>query len=121
MAGGVIGRREGLLEERDWNKMGPSPHPPWVSGRGGSLSTAPILMGGKLNNTRTPTPRPETFPQPPLCLLVVGIQTGIWPPWNEDPSTAPSQLFHSPLPPVCSQSGLWPINKAVRLLSLTIG
>ena len=74
MAGGVI--EEGLLEERDWNKMGPSPHPPWVSGRGGSLSTAPVLMGGKLNNTPTPTPRPETFPQPPPCLLVIGIQTG---------------------------------------------
>lgn len=60
VACGVI--EEGLLEEGDWNKMGPSPHPPWVSGRGGSLSTTPVLMmGGKLNDTPTPPPGWKPF------------------------------------------------------------
>ena len=120
MAGRVI--EEGLLEERDWNKMGPSPHPPWVSGRGGSLSTAPVLMGGKLKNTPTPhAPAGNLSSAASSPFSDRYSNRGNWPPWDEDPSMAPSQLFHSPLPPVCSQSGLWPINKAVRRLSLTIG
>lgn len=89
MAGGVI--EEGLLEERDWNKMGPSPHPPWVSGRGGSLSTAPVLMGGKLNNTPTPTP-PAGYLSSAASLPFSGRYS------NGNLATVGRGPFHGPLP-----------------------